>query len=360
MKNLRDRIRRRVDRLDPDAALRRFAHAHKRRRVDTDLDGHDGLVALHAYLPPVEGLAVSRRLDQLAGTFDRDDGRSKDERIADALIGCVLGFAPDLTGQPAKVPIVINVTVDLPTLLALQANPAELGGYGPIPPELTRSLAADATWQRFVHDPVDGHLLDRGHTRYTPDAELERYLRARDLNCRFPGSTRTTRLDLDHNEPWDHSTPAAGGTTSADDMAALEPLLPPGQDPRRLHRHQRGSRPAHLDDPARTGLPHPSPRLPTGRGQLFRRAALTSRTGREQGVRRTVPDPSTPPASPRAGRPTGPSRRAGCTRSSASFLAVRQVLVDADEAGARVPLVGKEEQPGVRAAPTRRCRRRSE
>ena len=35
------------------------------------------------------------------------------------------------------------MTVDVPTLLGLQDNPAELAGYGPIPAELAHILAAD-------------------------------------------------------------------------------------------------------------------------------------------------------------------------------------------------------------------------
>jgi hypothetical protein len=51
---------------------------------------------------------------------------------------------------------------------------------------------------------------------YSPSAALERFLRARDRRCRFPGCrARAHRCDLDHNQPW-----PAGGTT-ADNLCAL-------------------------------------------------------------------------------------------------------------------------------------------
>ena len=67
----------------------------------------------------------------------------------------------------------MQVLVPLPTLLGLREDTAELRGYGDIPAEVARELAADADWQRWTYDPVDGHLLDLGKnpvptTRTTP------------------------------------------------------------------------------------------------------------------------------------------------------------------------------------------------
>ncbi len=47
----------------------------------------------------------------------------------------------------------LQVTIDLPTLLGLADNPAELPGHGPLPPHLARELAADADWIWFTTDP---------------------------------------------------------------------------------------------------------------------------------------------------------------------------------------------------------------
>ncbi len=47
--------------------------------------------------------------------------------------------------------------IDLPSLLGLADNPAELVGYGPIPAALVRDRAAEADWRRMVVDAVTGH-----------------------------------------------------------------------------------------------------------------------------------------------------------------------------------------------------------
>lgn len=51
---------------------------------------------------------------------------------------------------------------------------------------------------------------------YSPSAPLERFVRARDRRCRFPGCRASAiRCDLDHNLPW------PGGATSADNLCCL-------------------------------------------------------------------------------------------------------------------------------------------
>jgi hypothetical protein len=74
----------------------------------------------------------------------------------------------------------INVIVDLPTLMGLAENPAELSGYGPIPATLARELATSHQWRRFITDPVTGELLDLGRERYQPPQALIEFIAARD------------------------------------------------------------------------------------------------------------------------------------------------------------------------------------
>ncbi len=51
---------------------------------------------------------------------------------------------------------------------------------------------------------------------YRPSAALDRFVRARDRRCRFPGCrTRAHRCDLDHTTPW------PTGTTSQDNLCCL-------------------------------------------------------------------------------------------------------------------------------------------
>ena len=49
---------------------------------------------------------------------------------------------------------------------------------------------------------------------------MERWIRFRDLTCRFPGCDRKAWFaDLDHTEPFNHRDPAAGGLTVPWDLA---------------------------------------------------------------------------------------------------------------------------------------------
>jgi len=110
----------------------------------------------------------------------------------------------------------VQFITDLPSLLGLADNPAELLGYGPIPAALVRDRATEADWRRLIIEPVTGFLLDHGSVIYRPPVELADYMMARDRRCRFPGcNTRATICDVDHN------IPAPRGNTSATNCFCL-------------------------------------------------------------------------------------------------------------------------------------------
>ena len=118
---------------------------------------------------------------------------------------------------PKKSAMTINVIVDLPTLLGLADNPAELSGYGAIPASLARELATSNQWRRFITDPISGELLECGRERYQPPDALIDFINARDKTCRFPGCRRSAELsDIDHAIPWDK-----GGETNPENLGAL-------------------------------------------------------------------------------------------------------------------------------------------
>ncbi|MGH3721527.1 MAG: DUF222 domain-containing protein [Pseudonocardiaceae bacterium] len=97
----------------------------------------------------------------------------------------------------------VSVVVPITMLLGLDDQPAELVGYGPIPAELAREIAAPGTWRRLLTDPASGTLLDYGRTTYTPPAGLADFVRARDLYCRNPiCGQRAATADLDHTVPY--------------------------------------------------------------------------------------------------------------------------------------------------------------
>jgi hypothetical protein len=144
---------------------------------------------------------------------------SADNKRADALTA-ILSSALSENSDSVKThrrAVSVNVTIDLPTLLGLAENPGQLSGYGAIPASVARELASDATWKRFVTDPITGNLLDFGREKYEPPQALVDFLLARDRTCRFPGCRQpASRSDIDHAHSWE-----SGGDTSIENLGLL-------------------------------------------------------------------------------------------------------------------------------------------
>lgn len=91
-----------------------------------------------------------------------------------------------------------------------------LAGYGPIPPQLARLIAADGAWRRLITDPDNGAAMDLGRRRYRPTAALSEFVKARDVTCRFPCCRRGAE-GCDE----DHVVPFPIGPTSARNLVPL-------------------------------------------------------------------------------------------------------------------------------------------
>lgn len=195
-------VRRAVLAIAPEAAERRRAVALGRRRVRV-WDEPDGMATIAATVPAEQAMAA-----WLGPTAAAE--RGLDDARADAFVerlAAVLG-EQDIPRRKGRRPVV-NVTVDLPTLLGLADHPGELEGYGPIGADHARAIARDADWRRLLIDPVTRGLLDYGRTTYQPPQPLVDFLHARDRTCRFPGCTRRARwCDDEHAVPFEH-----GGST---------------------------------------------------------------------------------------------------------------------------------------------------
>ncbi|BEP12018.1 hypothetical protein acdb102_03290 [Acidothermaceae bacterium B102] len=261
-RTLARRLQRAIVRADPHNAETKHRDGRNARSASVDTEERvPGLLGLAAYLPPGIAIAVGQRLEAKAAQWaaveraavhhsgldgveltpadgDGDGGfeaapwsgvgpvdgvlRTKPQRMADALAWYILGPDPDDPLRPREPTATIHVTVDLPTLLRLQDNPADLDHYGTLPPEIARQLAGDAQWKLLVHDPVDGHLLNQGRRTYRPKRRLQDYITARDVTCRYPGSTlNASTADTDHTIAYNHDHPNEGGETSADNLATL-------------------------------------------------------------------------------------------------------------------------------------------
>jgi hypothetical protein len=73
-----------------------------------------------------------------------------------------------------------------------------------------RRLAENATI-RLIEEPA---VSDAEALRYQPTAAVERWVRMRDLTCRFPGCDRAATIcDVDHTVSFNHADPRNGGMT---------------------------------------------------------------------------------------------------------------------------------------------------
>ncbi|WP_232425363.1 DUF222 domain-containing protein [Pseudofrankia inefficax] len=139
------KIHRLVARLDPQAAAKRRRDAHTERRIGIQsLD--DGMALLTAVLAAEDAQAIYDRINQIARADTRIEGDTRtdpdsrpiDARRADVLTALLLG------NRREHVSVELQVIAPVGTLAGLDDDPAELVGYGPIPANVGRALAADA------------------------------------------------------------------------------------------------------------------------------------------------------------------------------------------------------------------------
>lgn len=217
-RRLKSRLARAMDRHASDAVRKKAEENRSARRVDYWSDPVEGVAGI-AVQGPIEQMAHvkaavdaeararvagecrtlgSRRFDVLLDwareRIGLSDGQTDDQASVDGKVGS----SCTTCGRTGRSRIPVNVTVSLATLLRLSEASGDLDGV-PIPAEVARDLAADGAWRRWLIEPTSGHLLDVGSTTYRPNAALDRFVRARDRTCRFPGCRRpTVRCDLDH------------------------------------------------------------------------------------------------------------------------------------------------------------------
>ncbi|MFC7405175.1 HNH endonuclease signature motif containing protein [Georgenia alba] len=244
---IRDRIRRHALATDPDAGRLRREQQYARRCVTVE-PLPDAMARVCAYLRGDDAQRVKTTLDALADTARAPgDTRTMDQRRADTFVDLftgpgnhdrpggqspVLGDTVAGTAAAATADAVtsttrstagdpaaraddasrqrgggsgaqVYVTIGAGTLLGLDDEPGKLAGHGPIPAELARRLAADATWRGLFTDAT-GQFTALGTRAYRPGLVLERAVKARHVRCTFPGCRQAaTYADLDHIDPYD-------------------------------------------------------------------------------------------------------------------------------------------------------------
>src|SRR5262245_56221675 len=245
---LRARLGRLVERVDPAAANKRLDRSVVERRVvcERDPDGTASIFGLQ--LPPDKAVAACERVDGFARAAKRaGDNRTLQQLRADIFLDILNGEHSG--GGPIHRRGVVELTVPLETLLGLAEQPGELAGFGAVVADTARLIAdgyrGDGDWSVTVHH-TDGavvhHRRLRRHPtsggfgsttvpdtddtdcvarhralRRHPTAEQARFVRARDRTCRAPGCRAPARrCDIDHTTDYAH-----GGLTTVDNLGCL-------------------------------------------------------------------------------------------------------------------------------------------
>ncbi|RKS71454.1 uncharacterized protein DUF222 [Motilibacter peucedani] len=238
---LRRAVRRAVARVDPDGERARAESARTHQVAVTKVNLPDALAMVTAILPAPAAVMVMAGLDAVLGAHP-DAGELADDLAADSVRGregrtlaamradALTFLCSSVAADPSVVPGLaavepqapaIGVTISVSALLGLSDESGELAGYGPIPADLARELAADGVWARLLVDSLTGQLLDSTPHRYRPGSRLRSHVVARDITCRFPSCpTPASRCDLDHTPEFDHERPDRGGTTTRRDLRA--------------------------------------------------------------------------------------------------------------------------------------------
>ena len=217
LRSLQDRARAvRLAAADP-SELHRRRHAARSVRHWVD---EQGMVHLHAALPPEVGLPIVHRLDAETDRVRRHERQagSREPREAHAADALLRLLERGGKGRPHRADLVL--VVDLRAWRRGHAHPGEpchvIGG-GPLPVPVVKDLSDDAFVKAVVHDGVALHTITH-LGRHIP-AELRTALDlgpVPDLTgvaCTHPGCGRTTGLE------WDHIHPnAARGPTSYDNL----------------------------------------------------------------------------------------------------------------------------------------------
>jgi hypothetical protein len=167
----------------------------------------DGCVLISGVLDPVGGAAVRATLEPLAQRSGADDHRTREQRMADALVEQVTA------GKPAT----LQVTASLETVMGLAGSSAgEMEFSPPIPTSTIRRLACDSTVVRVVLDSRS-MPVDVGRATRVVDGALRRALAVRDKHCQWPGCERPASwCDGHHIVHW-----ADGGPTDLDNCVLL-------------------------------------------------------------------------------------------------------------------------------------------
>ncbi len=223
-----------VERYDPAAVRRARSSARSREVVITPADDGSGTAYLSGTLLGTDAAVLDRRLSAMAHQVCQGDPRTLPQRRADALGALAAGGdrlacqCPD-SDCPARVPdaranaVIIHVVAE-PATIAAPPDPCLNGDEpqrvaakdplrpppDPEPPEIWMPSGQIVGGSAVPSAHVGALIAAGAHVApiercpepapgYRPSAALDRFIRARDMTCRFPGcDCPAVACDIDH------------------------------------------------------------------------------------------------------------------------------------------------------------------
>ncbi|WP_027332279.1 HNH endonuclease signature motif containing protein [Mycolicibacterium tusciae] len=210
---------------DPAAVILSREEARTRDFVVGKFDDEAGVASVWGKLLATDAAVLKKKVAAIAATVCDDDPRSAGERPADALgafangnthlrCACTSPRCPARAEQPAsKSSVIVNVYADQAAVAAAQST---VTAASPAPSTPTSAGTALLSGTEVMPTPLLAELLRNGaklqplcppadepESGYRPSAKVARFVRARDLTCRFPGCTMPAEFcDIDHVVPY--------------------------------------------------------------------------------------------------------------------------------------------------------------
>ena len=217
---LHARLRRLCLETNPDEAADRYSESLEERKIILSANPN-GTANLSGYqLPPDRANHIAGLINRIALRLKtKDETRSMDQLRADIYLDLLSGNRHHHGTHADASRGVVDITVNLQTLIGLAEEPGEIPGWGPVVSDLARQIAdqqQDSEWRYTVVDR-EGAVVADGVTRRRPTASQRRNVEAKHRSCVFPGCRMPARqCDLDHRRAW-----AQGGRTSCGNLAPL-------------------------------------------------------------------------------------------------------------------------------------------
>lgn len=199
---LADRIDMTIARFDPDGV--RVPPAIDENRYVEVAPTVPGMAGIWANIHTADAAAFDARLDSLAATVCSNDPRTTMQRRSDAVgalaagadrLLCACGSAHCPAAGGVAAPVLIHLLAEQATVDESGSAPGYLPGFGLVPAEAVRDLAATAK-RKYVRVPSA-----ECRPGYRPPASLAEFIRWRDLTCRWPGCDARV-CDIDHTVPY--------------------------------------------------------------------------------------------------------------------------------------------------------------